>query len=199
MIRFGKKFAALVLAGTMALTTVTTAFAAGSPVTPVVPPTKTGESTTGKPDGKKDSATDITGTVDSNGGVTLTKATSTSKEVEIRSYMINSKGESFDVDVIATGSVSGKKYNKIFFGTKATTTFQKKVVKGKKALKSKKIIITTRTGETGKLKASNFHKQAFKGFKGKIVVKKKAMSKKEFKKLVKKLRKGGFKGKISRK
>ena len=40
-------------------------------------------------------------------------------------------------------------------------------------------------------------KKAFKGFKGKIIIKKKAMSKTQFNKLKAKLKKGGFKGKIS--
>ena len=66
----------------------------------------------------------------------------------------------------------------------------------KKAKKTKKIVIKAADGQ--KVAASQFSKKAFKGFKGKIVVKKSAMTKKQFKKLVKKLRKGGFKGKIVR-
>jgi hypothetical protein len=192
--------AAMVLAAAMALTTVTSAFAASSPGkdTPVAPTTKPGDVITGKADGTAGDNTDMTGVVNTNGGVTITKASNSGSTLDISSYMVTNKGEAFDVDVVATGSISGKKYSKITLGTKASTTFQKKIVKGKKANKSKKIIITTRTNETGKLKASNFHKQAFKGFKGKIIVRKKAMTKKQFKKLVKKLRKGGFKGKIVR-
>ena len=72
-----------------------------------------------------------------------------------------------------------------------------KIVKSKNAKKTKKIVITATKGK--KLNASQFNKKAFKGFKGKIIVKKSAMTKKQFKKLAKKLRKGGFKGKIVRK
>ena len=71
-----------------------------------------------------------------------------------------------------------------------------KVAKTKSGKKTKKIVVKAAEGQ--KLTASQFDKKAFKGFKGKIVIRKSAMSKKEYNKLVKKLRKDGFKGKITR-
>ena len=179
MRKFGKNLTAMVLAAAVMASTVCTAFAAGSPVTGNV-----GKNTTG------------TGTAVSDTGMKLTKATSSSKTMYIDSVIHDEKGD-YDVDVIATGTVTSKK-KKVTFAVKDTTKFEKQVLKGK-GLKTKKVVLRIGASRSGKLTAANFNRKAFKGYKGKIVVRKKYMSAKEFKKLKKKLKKGGFKGKIVRK
>lgn len=83
------------------------------------------------------------------------------------------------------------KYKTITLILNNTTKVEPKIAKIKKARKSKKLIIKAADGQ--KLKASQFDK---KGFKGTIVIKKSAMTRKQFRKLLRKLRKGGFRGKI---
>ena len=109
---------------------------------------------------------------------------------------VSTGGNTYAVDVIGTGTIT-KKYKLVTLELTEKTKVGPSIAKTKKAKKTKKIVIKAADGQ--KLTASQFDKKAFKGFKGKIVVKKSAMTKKQFKKLVKKLRKGGFKGKIIRK
>ena len=179
MRKFGKNLTAMVLAAAVMVSTAVTAFAVGSPVEGNI-----GKNTTGKTETVSDT------------GVKVTGATSTDKAIYIDSVVHGENGD-FDVDVIGTGTVTAKK-NKVTIAVKDTTTFEKQVLKGK-GLKTKKVVLRIGSTRSGKLKAANFNKKAFKGYKGKIVVRKGSISKKEFKKLVKKLKKGGFKGKIVRK
>ena len=179
MRKFGKNLTAMVLAAAVMVSAACTAFAAGSPVEGNI-----GNNTTGKTETVSDT------------GVKVTGATSTDKEMYIDSVVHGENGD-YDVDVIGTGTVAAKK-SKVTIAVKDTTTFEKQVLKGK-GLKTKKVVLRIGATRNGKLKAANFNKKAFKGYKGKIVVRKGSISKKEFKKLVKKLKKGGFKGKIVRK
>jgi len=98
------------------------------------------------------------------------------------------------VNKISTGAVNDKTYDKITFELWNRTKVKKNVLKGK--AKKTKTVVITKTKKAHKLVAKRFNKKAFKGYKGKIIVKKFAMSKKQFKKLKKRLKKGGFKGKI---
>ncbi len=179
MRKFGKNLTAMVLAAAVMVSTACTAFAAGSPVSGNV-----GKNTTG------------TGTTISDTGMKVTKVTSSGKTAYVDSVVHGEKSD-YDVDVIATGTLTSKK-KKVTFAVKDTTKFESQVLKGK-GLKTKKVVLRIGVTRSGKLTAANFNKKAFKGYKGKIVVKKGSISKKEFKKLKKKLKSGGFKGKIVRK
>lgn len=175
MYKFGKKMAALLLTAVVAVSTVTSAFAVNSPVS-----------------GNSDSSTTVTGATTSDNTITVTGVTSTSKTATIPAT-VTSGNKTYTVDNIATGTIAAK-YSKVYLILNDTTTVSAKIAKSKKAKKTKKLVISAASGK--KLTAAQFNKKAFKGFKGKITVKKSAMSKKQFKKLVKRLRKGGFKGKI---
>lgn len=72
---------------------------------------------------------------------------------------------------------------------------KKTVLKG--AGKNSKTVVITKAKKAQKLLAKKFDSKAFKGYKGKIIVRKSAMTKSEYKKLKAKLKRGGFKGKIS--
>ena len=179
MYKFRKRLAALVLAATVVMTS--SVFASSVVNSPVSGTTNNSSSTVS---GKA---------LDTKQNTDIEKAKSTTKNLVIAS-IVKQDTRTFAVTRINTGAVSGKKYNKITIYCKSNVQFQKQVIKGK-SLKSKKLIITIANGQS-KLKAKNFNKKAFKGFKGTITVKKKAMTKKEFNKLKKKLKKGGFKGTI---
>lgn len=188
MNKLGRKLSALFLAAAVAVSTVSPAFAAngsptqGQPVgTPVAGDAANSKST-------------VSGYVDGEKTMTVTKVNAKGSTAKVPSYLKASNGQTYDVDVIATGTIS-KKYKKVTLVLNPTTKVQAKVAKSKKAKKTKKIVIKASKADKS-VKASQFSKKAFKGFKGKIVVKKSAMTRKQFKKLVKKLRKGGFKGKI---
>ncbi len=177
MNRFGRKVSALVLAAAVTVASVVPAFAANSPVS-----------------GKSDSSTTVNATVNKDGkSVTVKSISSTGKSATIPAS-VKSGGKNYSVSEIKTNSIQ-KKYNKVTIVMNDKTKVDAKIVKSKNAKKTKKIVITATNGK--KLNASQFNKKAFKGFKGKIIVKKSAMTKKQFKKLAKKLRKGGFKGKIA--
>ena len=181
MRKFGKNLTAMVLAAAVMVSTACTAFAAGSPVKGVI-----GDNT------------NSTGTTISDTGVETGKVSvSSGKTAYVDSYLKLDNGKTYDVDVISTGTVTSK-LKKVTFAVKDTTKFEKQVLKGK-GLKTKKVVLRIGVTRSGKLTAANFNKKAFKGYKGKIVVRKGSISKKEFKKLKKKLKKGGFKGKIVRK
>ena len=171
MYKFGRKISALVLAAVVTVSTVLPAFAAGSPVT-----------------GKGDSDTTVSGETLADETVAVTGVTSTTKTATIPSSLDNHK-----VSVIRTASIKNK-FSTVTLILNSDTKVEPMVAKSKKAKKTKKIVIKAADGQ--RITASQFYKKAFKGFKGKIVVKKSAMTKKQFKKLKKKLRKGGFKGKI---
>ena len=106
-------------------------------------------------------------------------------------------GKQVKVGSVKTGAVRDKKYRKITFNVDAGTKFGKGILRGKKALGSSKVVINAVSG--GKLKASNFHKKAFTGYRKTVVITKRSISKKEFGKLKRKLKKGGFRGKLKRK
>lgn len=178
MYRLGRKVVALALAAAVAVSVASPAFAAGSPVKGVT----------------EGSKTTVTSTTTGKDTVAVDKISNSEKKAAIPSKVVDQEsGKTYKVDLIKTGAIT-KKYDRVSIFLRNTTKVSAKIMKSKKAKKTKKIVIL-KVGDT-KLKASQFDKKAFKGYKGKIKVKKSAMTKKEFKKLVKKLRKGGFKGKI---
>ena len=176
MSKFGRKVSALLLAAAVAVSTAVPAFAASSPIS-----------------GKTGSDTTVYGEV-KNETVSIDKVVSKEKTAVVPGY-VTSGDKTYSVDEIKTGAIT-KKYNKVTLYLHSSTKVREQIAKNTNAKKTNKIVIGAVDGE--KLKASQFSKKAFKGFKGKIRVKKSAMSKKEFKKLVKRLRKGGFKRKIYR-
>ena len=109
---------------------------------------------------------------DSKGDVKITSATSSKNTLFVVGLQ---KGK--HVRTINSGAIGSKKYTSITLELFERTKVKKNVI-------SKK--------------AKKFNKAAFKnlGKKCTIIVKKSAMTKKEFNKLKKKLKKGGFKGKI---
>lgn len=155
---------------------LSTARAADSPVT--APVTTDDTTVEGVTTGDKTVA--ITNVITNNDKVTIPEVVSTG-------------GKTYVVDEIGSGAIA-KKYKQVTLILNENTKVKANIAKSKQAKKTKKIVIKAANGQ--KLTASQFDKKAFKGFKGKIVVKKSAMTKKQFKKMVKKLRKGGFKGKI---
>ena len=176
MKKFGKKISALILAA-VSISCVVPAFAANSPVS-----------------GNSDADTKVSAVTTSDKTCKVTDVTSTSDTAVIPAQ-VTSGGKTYAVDVIATNTIKDK-YSKGYMVMNSTTKVEPKVAKTKSGKKTKKIVVKAAEGQ--KLTASQFDKKAFKGFKGKIVIRKSAMSKKEYNKLVKKLRKDGFKGKITR-
>ena len=177
MKKFGKKISALILAAAVSISCVVPAFAANSPVS-----------------GNSDADTKVSAVTTSDKTCKVTDVTSTSDTAVIPAQ-VTSGGKTYAVDVIATNTIKDK-YSKGYMVMNSTTKVEPKVAKTKSGKKTKKIVVKAAEGQ--KLTASQFDKKAFKGFKGKIVIRKSAMSKKEYNKLVKKLRKDGFKGKITR-
>ena len=175
MNRLAKRLAALALAGTMMVSASLTAFAAGSPVA-----------------GNVGNDTSVAGTTTSDTGVKVENVTSDTDTAYVPSS-VTLGGKTYSVDRIATSTLKQKTMKKVTLAVTSNTKFSKKVVKVKSAKKLKRVVVTS---TSGKLKATNFAKTAFKGYKGKLIVKKNAMTKAQYKKLVKRLRKGGFKGKI---
>ena len=173
MYRLAKRMAALVLAGAMMVSAATSAFAAGSPSS-----------------GNKTTDPAVKTAADTNGDLKITSATS-SKDTLFVAGLQSGK----HVKTINSGAIGSKKYKTITLELFQRTNVKKNVI-NKKAKKTTKVIITKHKNAK-KLKAKKFNKAAFKNFKGKIIVKKSAMTKKEFNKLKKKLKSGGFKGKIS--
>ena len=175
MYRFAKRMAALVLAGAMMVSAATSAFAA------------TGSGTSGN----TTTSEKVTTAADSKGDVKITSATSSKDTLFVAGLQ---KGK--HVRTVNSGAIGSKKYSTITLELFERTSVKKNVI-NKKAKGTKKIIITKHKNAK-KLKAKKFNKAAFKnlGKKCTIIVKKSAMTKKEFNKLKKKLKKGGFKGKI---
>ena len=173
MYKLAKRMAALVLAGAMMVSAATSAFA-GSPTS-----------------GNKTADPVIKTAADSKGDVKITSATSSKNTLFVAGLQ---KGK--HVRTINSGAIGSKKYTSITLELFERTSVKKNVI-NKKAKATKKVIITKHKNAK-KLKAKKFNKAAFKnlGKKCTIIVKKSAMTKKEFNKLKKKLKKGGFKGKI---
>ena len=176
MSKVAKRIAAMVLAAAMMVSAGTEAFASNPSGT----------------SGNTKSDTTVTTNNASSDEVNVTKASSTKDTL-----FVAGKQKGKYVLSLASGTVSDKKYATITFEVYRRTKWKKNVLKSK-AKKTKKVIIT-KAKDAKKLVAKKFNSKAFKGYKGKIIVKKSAMTKKEFNKLKKKLKKGGFKGKISRK
>ena len=176
MYKFGRKISALLLAAAVSVSAVVPAFAANSPVS-----------------GNTDADTKVTAITTSDKTCTVTDVNSTG-DVAVIPALVSQGGKTYAVDKVATNTLKDK-YDKVYLVMSEKTKVDPKVANTKKSKKTKKIVVKVVEGQ--KLTASQFDKEAFKGFKGKIIIRKGAMSKKEFKKLVKKLRKGGFKGKIS--
>jgi len=174
MKKLAKRMAALVLAGAMMVSAATSAFAAGSPTT---------GNTTVDPV--------IVTEADSNGDVKITSATSSQDTLFVAGMQSDKP-----VRTINSGAIGSKEYSTITLELFQRTKVKKNVI-NKNAKATKKVIITKHQNAK-KLKAKRFNKAAFKnlGKKCTIIVKKSAMTKKEFNKLKKKLKKGGFKGKI---
>ena len=201
MNRLMRKVSALMLTAAIAMGTVAPSFAANakSPVTPVQPtqpttPVQPTADPVGTAVSGNDETTSTTITAVTIGDTTVAVTQATSKDtIEIPATITASNGKTYTVNVIKTGTIT-QKYLKATLILNNTTTVEAQIAKSKRARKTKKVVIKAAAGQ--KLTASQFDKKAFKKFKGKIVVKKSAMTKKQFRKLKKKLRKGGFKGKI---
>ena len=177
MYKFGRKISALLLAAAVTVSAVVPAFAANSPVS-----------------GNAAGDTKVTAVTTSDKTVKVTDVSSTG-DVAVIPATVTQNGKTYAVDTIATNTIKDK-YDKVYLVMNEKTKVEPKVAGTKKSKKTKKIVIKAAEGQM--LTASQFDEEAFKGFKGKIVIKKSAMSKKEFKKLKKKLKEGGFKGKITR-
>ena len=95
---------------------------------------------------------------------------------------------------VKSGAVM-KEYDTVTLVLYQRNKVKKTVLKG--AGKNSKTVVITKAKKAKKLLAKRFDSKAFKGYKGTIIVKKSAMTKSEYKKLKAKLKKGGFKGKIS--
>lgn len=170
-----KRLAAAILAAVMLMSAGTSVFAAGSP-------TK----------GNSNPDTIIT-----------TKPAKKSSEIKVvgaqstkNTLFIAGKQKGKYVKVIEKHTVKkNKKYDKITFELYKRTRVKKDVLTGK-SKKSKKIIIK-KAKSAKKLVAKHFSKYAFRGYKGTIVIKKSAMTRKQFNLLKKKLKSGGCKAKIS--
>jgi hypothetical protein len=143
-------------------------------------------------DAKSNANTSIEGEVVGT-GVKVTKVTSTTNKALIPAYVVSARGNTYSVDVIATGAIQDE-YDKVTLVLTRNTKVRAKIANTDEAKKTKKFVIRAQKGQ--KLKAKQFSKKAFKNYTGKIVVYASAMTKKQFKKLVKRLTKGGFKGTI---
>ena len=124
-------------------------------------------------------------------GVKVTKVTSTTNKALIPAYVVSEKGNTYSVDVIATGAIQDE-YDKVTLVLTRKTKVRANIANTDEAKETKKFVIRAQKGH--KLKAKQFSKKAFKNYTGKIVVNASSMTKKEFKKLVKRLAKGSFKG-----
>ena len=155
-----------------------------APVQPEAPETNV--------DAKSNANTSIEGEVVGT-GVKVTKVTSTTNNALIPAYVVSEKGNTYSVDEIATGAIQDE-YNKVTLVLTRNTKVRANIANTDEAKETKKFVIRAQKGH--KLKAKQFSKKAFKNYTGKIVVYASAMTKKEYKKLVKRLAKGGFKGTI---
>lgn len=179
-----KKLIALALSLTLVMGLATTALAAESPAKGPTPPSKP-----------------VAGTATVNGEAVVTSADGTAtvtaapnnKKTTIASTVVVN-GVTYNVTTVAANAVGGKT-QKVTLAPGVTRISNKAFAKAKKL---KTIKFNCKPGT----KASDYSigKKAFKGRNTrKMTIKVNSnMSKKQFKKLVKKLRNAGFKGKISR-
>lgn len=208
------KLSALLLAAVLSVSAVAPSFAANSspsgggggggggltyistPETETPPATPAAPVQTEAPetnvDAKSNANTSIEGEVVGT-GVKVTKVTSTTNNALIPAYVVSARGNTYSVDVIATGAIQDE-YDKVTLVLTKNTKVHANIANSDEAKKIKKFVIRAKKGN--KLKAKQFSKKAFKNYTGKIVVYASSMTKKEFKKLVKRLAKGGFKGKL---
>ena len=183
MVNLVKKFAMFALALSLAFAGVVPGYAAGTPS-----PTS-GATTEAKEDTKPVSKSKITyqkGEYSTNnkGNAALTSERSGKKSVTINTIEYN--GYKYKVTVIKAKAFQKSKATDVSLGSNVKTV-------NANAFKKSKV----KTVKVGK-KAPTFKKGAFKGSKVKTVKVKKSMTKKDFKKFVKALRKAGFKGKVKR-
>ena len=181
MSKLTKRVAVLFLTGAIVVSSAAMAFAAGSPTA--------GKTTVDEGVAKVTVDTAKDGTADVTGVTPENKKTS----VVVNATVKDANGASYTVTTVKTSTLT-MPCKAVTFNVNGGTKFEKQVVK--KGVKIKQINIKSADGTT--FTAKDFNKKAFKGFKGKIKVAKNAMSKKQFNKLAKQLKKGGFKGKISR-
>ena len=210
------KLSALLLAVALSVSAVAPSFAANSPTggggnsptyvttpetdapttTPATPATPSEPTQTEAPETNvstnSNANTSIEGEVVDT-GVKITKVESTTKNALIPAYVTSADGEVYSVDEIASGAIQDK-YDKVSLVLTSETKIRANIASTDSAKETKKFVIKAQKGQ--KLKATQFSKKAFKNCTGKIVVYSSAMTKKEFKKLVKRLAKGGFKGKL---
>ena len=167
------KLLTLLITASIALSTAACAFAAGSPTTGNTTP----ETTIVTKPAKKSSEVKVVSAKSRTGNL-----------------FIAGKQNGKYVKVIAGKTINDKKYDKITLECYKRTRVKANVL-GKKSRKTKTVVIT-KAKTAKKLIAKRFNKKAFKGYKGKIVVRKSAMTKKQYRLLKKKLKAGGFKGKM---
>lgn len=214
-----KKFMAAIMVGVLTLSSAFTVSAAGTASETTAPAAQSEDpNTVDHLEGKK-----VTSDVDTTKQTANVKSVKSSADAEVKNAVVlnnarDSKGNKVPITSVGTGKKKGV-FNKIitrvtvkseaknvtfkayaFKKSKvktlklnnAKTTINKNAFNGTKA-KNVKIYVNK-----GKLVAK---KGAFKGLssKAKIIVSKKAYSKKAFNKLKKALKKAGFKGKITRK
>lgn len=212
-----KKFMAAIMVGVLTLSSAFTVSAAGTASETTAPAAQSEDpNTVDHLEGKK-----VTSDVDTTKQTANVKSVKSSADAEVKNAVVlnnarDSKNNKVPITSVGTGkkgvfdkiitrvTVKSKAKNvtfkaKAFKGSKvktlklnnAKTTINKNAFNGTKA-KNVKIYVN------GKLTAK---KGAFKGLnsKAKIIVSKKAYSKKAFNKLKKALKKAGFKGKITRK
>lgn len=178
-----RKLVAAVVAAACVMTGASAAFAAGSPTKGSTP--KAEAVTVEYPKGTDSYQTSADGTAK----VTAVNATKT-KNATVHSEIV-SNNVKYTVTTVATNAFKGQKHVKKIYLGRSVVKAEKKAFSGAKKLK--KVYVRT-------AKKFTFKKGAFKGLKtGKMTVYvNKKMSKKNYKKLVKSLRKAGFKGKIKR-
>ena len=218
-----KRVLASVLAAAMIFGCAVTASAADSPVKP----DKTATTYTDK-NAKDHNKKVITSTV-SKKAVTVVKVTSNKRKGKSATTVVfkvarNKKNKKVAITNLGNkkkgifDSKKGRRIKKVYIASKKKVTINKNAFKGSKVtnlyVKSKlnvkknafkgtkvKNLKIKIYGPKKTAKSYTFAKGAFKGLssKAKVTVSKKTMTKKQFKKLAKKLRKAGFKGKIVRK
>ena len=212
-----KKFMAAIMVGVLTLSSAFTVSAAGTASETTAPAAQSeGPNTVDHLEGKK-----VTSDVDTTKQTANVKSVKSSADAEVKNAVVlnnarDSKNNKVPITSVGTGkkgvfdkiitrvTVKSKAKNVTFKAyafkkskvktlklNNAKTTINKNAFNGTKA-KNVKIYVN------GKLTAK---KGAFKGLnsKAKIIVSKKAYSKKAFNKLKKALKKAGFKGKITRK
>lgn len=182
MNRIMKRMTAFVFAASIALSSATGAFAGvGSP-------------TQGNTKPEAVTVTEQTTVIMTKPGTKSTEVKVVGAKSKTSTLFIAGKQNGKTISVIAGKSVKGKKYSRVTIELYKSTKVKSNILAGK-SKKTKKVVITKAKGSK-KLLAKKFSKKAFKGYKGKIVVKKSAMTKKQYRLLKKRLRAGGFRGKM---